>query len=156
MWGPVEPMMSTVKAKADWEIQDWIAALQRKVVMATERGNGDGFWEARVDWYSRRKSWLEKILKDQTTALPVKKRWREEAKEVTPMKVPRIGDDYSSRPRMNRGELQSVVGGWPSAHVETDNGPMPSGLPTGERKDTSSLQENPSPSPSLTTSASVD
>lgn len=151
-WGNAIPMIVDVRRKEQYAIEDWMNVLRRKTVEMTERGNGDGFWEARADWYSRRAAWLEKFLQTETfMKTPVSPKRSATEMMTSPSSAIRPMSTLPIKKRImnDRSVVEVTDGGWPSTQSCTETGPTLSGQPIGENKGGSgeTVTHSHSPSP---------
>ncbi len=143
-WGPPEPIarQGEIRYKDAADLEAWEESCRKRATYALGRANGDGFWEAKMQWYGTRANWLKRNTPSLAVKIPspTLKRVREEAPPA-PMKIQKV-----NTPDLPSFEVTG--GGWPSGRPASPRGQMLSGLPIGEKKGTSSPPENLSPPPS--------
>lgn len=143
-WGTAVPIARTqeIESKTPEDLRAWATNCRRRATYALGRGNGDGFFEARMRWYGERAAYLDKEADNKGFAAP-KEVWMPPKKR--PIDAIRPMNPYPKMRRLADSATTPTVGGWPSAVTPSQDGPTPSGLPTGEKEATSSAPENPSP-----------
>lgn len=145
-WGTPVPWerKAEVASSTAEDLRKWARNCRSRAAYALGRGNGDGFFEARVNWYGSRAKWLEEQADLRETSSAVK------PTQSPPMKrkvdAIRPMDPYPKMRRLTDSAVMPTVGGWPSANHSTVDGPTPNGTLSGEKEDSSSILKTPPPS----------
>lgn len=65
-WGPAVPAARSaeIKYKTLDDLSGWEKSCRSRAAYALGRANGDGFWEAKVEWYGTRANFIKKVVEE--------------------------------------------------------------------------------------------
>lgn len=91
MWGPPVPAarIAEIRYKTLDDLSSWEKSCRSRAAYALGRASGDGFWEAKVEWYGTRANFIKKVIEEKGSGAtknsppgsrsfppaPMKKRW---------------------------------------------------------------------------------
>ncbi len=139
LWKDPIPTYLEYHGKEEQELTSWADACDRKGQYATGRISGDGFWEARVQWYSERARYLRQYAATPSFVMREKNGLKRKALAIRPM------DPYAKRRLTESGEQSSET---IYSVTEPPTSPTPSGSPSGKKEDSMSTPTSPSQSQS--------
>lgn len=127
-WGPAVPVarLAEIKFKTLDDLLAWEESCRKRATYATGRANGDGFWEAKQEWYAQRAAWIAQYRqeKERGNGYPAENPLRNSTRSFPPAPL-------KKRPFM------PTTGGWPDATQPTTpptglthSGPLTGPLPT--------------------------
>ncbi len=151
-WGPPEAhmRMTEIRTKTPEDLEAWARSCRSRAAYDLGKGNGDGFWEAKVEWYGARAAWLTSMMDPSSPRNHSPLQRKRPVAAIRPM-IP--------SPKRRHTEPCCTLpadGGWPSGKEASILGPMPSGSPTGKRTDSSLHPEPLSPPPCTEDTPSLD
>jgi hypothetical protein len=135
LWSNPVPGYLEYHGKREEELTSWAEACDRKSQYATGRVSGDGFWEARVQWYKERAKYLRQYVETPSYVTRDKTGVKRKTFAIRPM------DPYAKRRAVESGESSSEI----THSVDPlPTSPTPSGSPSGEKEDSTSTPTSPS------------
>ena len=139
LWKEAIPTYLEYHGKSEEELLSWAEACRRKGAMAEGRLSGDGFWEARAQWYREREQYLRQYAA--TPSFVQKDRLGNRVEMKRKISAIRPMDPYAKRRLTESGEPSSEM----TYSVDPlPTSPTPSGSPSGEKEVSTSTPSSPS------------
>lgn len=138
MWGPAVPAarLAEIKYKTPEDLSGWEKSCRSRAAYALGRASGDGFWEAKMEWYGTRANFIKRVLEEKTSGAP---------RTSSP---PGLRSSTATFPAATmKRKWSPTVGGYPdSIQLRTvENGPTPNGQLTMSNGEQSMIGTVPPP-----------